>query len=51
MRGDIMANEPDLQQLIDEREIANQLARFARVLDGKQYDAIDEVFAADVTFK
>ncbi|WP_252258547.1 nuclear transport factor 2 family protein [Erythrobacter aurantius] len=45
-----MVNEPDLQQLIGEREVANRLARFARVLDGKQYDAIDQVFAADVTF-
>jgi ketosteroid isomerase-like protein len=40
----------DLQTLWDEREIAIGLGRFARILDGREWDAVDEVFAEDVTF-
>lgn len=39
-----------LQMLSDEREILRGLARFARVLDSKRWDALGEVFAADLTF-
>ena len=40
----------DLQTLLDERAIAHGLGRFARILDQREWDAVDEVFAADVTF-
>lgn len=40
----------DLQPLLDEREIMRGLARFARVLDGKRWDELETVFAADVSF-
>ena len=40
----------DLQALLDEREIERGLSRFARILDGKQWDSLADVFAADVTF-
>jgi hypothetical protein len=40
----------DLQGLLDEREIRGQLARFARLLDGKHHDRIEEVFADEVGF-
>src|SRR5947209_13871559 len=39
-----------LQELLDEREITRGLARFARVLDGKQWDQLGDVFSADVAF-
>lgn len=39
-----------LQQLLDEREIIRGLARFARVLDGKRWDELGDVFADDVSF-
>lgn len=41
---------PDLQTLVDEREIVRGLGQFARVLDGKQWDALDTVFTEDVVF-
>ena len=34
----------------DRLAIMNQLGRFARILDGRRWEEIDEVFAADVTF-
>jgi ketosteroid isomerase-like protein len=40
----------DLQTLLDERMIAHGLGRFARILDQREWDAVPEVFAADVTF-
>lgn len=39
-----------LQMLLDEREITRGLARFARVLDQKDWDALGDVFAEDVSF-
>lgn len=32
------------------REICNQLARFARALDSRDWDAVPGIFAADITF-
>jgi ketosteroid isomerase-like protein len=40
----------NLQTLSDEREIIHALGRFARILDGRQWSAVGEVFADDVTF-
>jgi ketosteroid isomerase-like protein len=34
----------------DRLAIMNQLGRFARILDGRLWDAVGEVFADDVTF-
>lgn len=34
----------------DRLAIMNQLGRFARILDGRNWDAVGEVFAQDVTF-
>ncbi len=34
----------------DRLAIANQLGRFARILDGRDWDAVGEVFADDVAF-
>ncbi|MDX2276550.1 MAG: nuclear transport factor 2 family protein [Hyphomonadaceae bacterium] len=39
-----------MQTLLDEREIVRGLGRFARVLDQKEWSALGDVFAADVTF-
>jgi hypothetical protein len=39
-----------LQSLIDERDIVRGLARFARILDNKQWDALTEIFAVDLSF-
>jgi 3-phenylpropionate/cinnamic acid dioxygenase small subunit len=39
-----------LQALLDERDITQGLGRFARLIDGKRWDALGEVFAADLTF-
>ncbi len=39
-----------LQMLLDEREILRGLARFARVLDGKRWDELADVFAEDLSF-
>lgn len=41
---------PALAELAAERAIRDGLARFARVLDGKQWDALRDVFADDLTF-
>ncbi len=40
----------DLQTLLDERQIIQSLGRFARILDGKDWDAVGDVFADDVAF-
>lgn len=40
----------DLQQLMDERAIIHGLNRFAHILDGREWDAVGDVFADDVTF-
>jgi ketosteroid isomerase-like protein len=40
----------DLKTLWDEREITHGLGRFARILDGREWGAVGEVFADDVTF-
>jgi len=39
-----------LQTMIDDRDIRHGLARFARVLDTKQWEALGEVFAADLSY-
>lgn len=39
-----------LQVLLDEREITRGLGRFARILDQKDWDAVGDVFAQDVSF-
>ena len=41
---------PALADLAAERAIRDGLARFARILDGKQWDALGDVFADDLTF-
>ena len=35
---------------IDERLVQNGMGAFARILDGRQWDRVGEVFAEDVTF-
>lgn len=35
---------------VDREAIANQLGRFARILDSRAWDAVGEVFAKDVAF-
>jgi len=40
----------DLQTLLAEREIIQLLGRFARILDGREWSAVEDVFAADITF-
>lgn len=40
----------ELATLLAEREIMRGLARFARVLDAKDWDALGEIFAEDVAF-
>ena len=40
----------NLQSLIDERDIMHGLGRFARILDQREWGAVGEVFAGDVTF-
>ena len=37
----------DLQTLLDERAIMHRLGRFARILDGREWDAAHEVFTDD----
>jgi 3-phenylpropionate/cinnamic acid dioxygenase small subunit len=39
-----------VQRLLDEREITRGLAGVARILDGKQWTALDEIFAEDLEF-
>lgn len=40
----------NLQALIDQHDITIGLGRFARILDGREWDAVSDVFANDVTF-
>jgi ketosteroid isomerase-like protein len=40
----------DLRTLLDEREIIHLLGRFARILDGREWAAVGDVFADDVAF-
>jgi ketosteroid isomerase-like protein len=40
----------DLQTLSDQHAITIGLGRFARILDGREWGAVGEVFADDVTF-
>ncbi|MCP3733524.1 nuclear transport factor 2 family protein [Sphingomonas sp. RP10(2022)] len=40
----------DLQTLLDERAIVRGLAAFARIVDGKRWDDLSQVFADDLTF-
>lgn len=40
----------DLQILLDEREIAQVLTRMTRILDKRDWDSLDTVFAEDLTF-
>lgn len=39
-----------MQRLLDEREIMRGLARFARILDQKDWASVGDVFAEDVSF-
>ncbi|MBY6262051.1 nuclear transport factor 2 family protein [Azospirillum sp. 412522] len=39
-----------VQDLLDERAIAHQLNRFARIADGRDWGAVGDVFANDLTF-
>lgn len=39
-----------LVAVLDEREIVRGLSRFARMIDGKQWDQIGDMFAQDVVF-
>ncbi|MBL5980589.1 nuclear transport factor 2 family protein [Comamonas sp. NyZ500] len=39
-----------MQSLLDEREILNQLARFVRMLDQRDWDALPNIFSEDVVF-
>ena len=39
-----------LQDLLDERAIIDRLNRFARIADGREWDAVEDVFASDLTF-
>ena len=40
---------PDLQTLLDEREITRVALRYCRALDTKDWAALDQVFLADAT--
>ncbi|MFC9362416.1 nuclear transport factor 2 family protein [Rhodococcus sp. NPDC057014] len=40
----------DLQTLLDEREITQTLSRMTRILDKRDWDSLDTVFAEDLTF-
>lgn len=46
----LVSTSEGLAMLLAERAIREGLARFARVLDGKRWDALGDVFAEDVTF-
>lgn len=46
----LVPGSEELAMLIAERAIREGLAQFARVLDGKRWDALGDVFAQDVTF-
>ena len=39
-----------LQTILDERDIVHLLGRFARILDGREWTAVGDVFADDVGF-
>lgn len=39
------------RELHDERDIVRQLSRFARILDRKDWNALEQVFAPDVNFE
>ncbi|MCP5193888.1 MAG: nuclear transport factor 2 family protein [Pseudomonadales bacterium] len=41
---------PQLQALLDEREITRGLSRFARIIDSKSWDQLCDVFAEDLSF-
>lgn len=41
---------PAVAELVAERAVRDGLARFARVLDGKEWDKLGDVFAPDLTF-
>ncbi|MGW6791613.1 nuclear transport factor 2 family protein [Streptomyces chartreusis] len=41
---------PDLQSLLDEREITQTLARMTRILDERRWDCLGTVFAEDLAF-
>lgn len=43
--------ENKYRELHDERAIVRQLSRFARMLDRKEWDALDQVFAPDLSFE
>lgn len=45
-----LSRDQVLETLQSERAVREGLARFARLLDTKQWEALDEVFAEDVTF-
>lgn len=40
----------DYSNISDDRAIMNTLAAFPRIVDGKQWERIGDVFAADITF-
>ncbi|MFE5563404.1 nuclear transport factor 2 family protein [Amycolatopsis japonica] len=40
----------DLRTLLDEREINQTLSRMTRILDKRDWDSLDTVFAEDLTF-
>jgi ketosteroid isomerase-like protein len=40
----------DLQTLLAEREIVRGLGRFARIVDGREWSAVGDVFADDIVF-
>jgi hypothetical protein len=45
-----MPTDSTLQQLLDERDIAVQLATLARILDSREWHRVADVVAADVSF-
>lgn len=42
--------QDQIATLLDERAIVRSLSRFARILDGKQWDELSEIFAPDICF-
>jgi 3-phenylpropionate/cinnamic acid dioxygenase small subunit len=48
--SDEPVTDMSLQILLDEREITRGLSRFARILDGKIWDELSDVFADDLCF-
>ena len=44
-----MSTSPDLQTLLDEREILQVVTRYARALDTKEWALLDDVFVPDAT--